>query len=68
MPSLSLYAVAQAVVLSGIVLLVSAPFGGFGIARALANDTLFSTYEWDAWFYLVAVLGLPFPIAWYLVA
>ena len=62
MPSLSLYAVTQAVVLSGIIILVSAPLGGMTVARWLDAGTLFSDHEWAAWAYLVAVLGLPFPL------
>lgn len=62
MPSLSLYAVTQAVVLSGVILLLSAPLGGFAVAEWLDDGTLFTEHEWSAWFYFLALLGIPFPL------
>jgi hypothetical protein len=59
-PSLNLYAVAQAVVLSGVVLLLSAPVGGFCIAKWVDDGTLVTDHRWAAWTYFVGLLIVPF--------
>jgi uncharacterized protein DUF6338 len=62
LPSLNLYATLQALVLSGVILLVSAPVGGFSVARWVDNDTLTTDHRWAAWTYFIVLLALPYPI------